>query len=127
MIIDPEPRGALTLERGMGMCRGHDPLFSGRLSLPSLPIYPQCVALVTPSSILRKSLDFQPCFGQNSSSLDPNFSKFSFSRPPFFKKNPLPRPYILNPPWHTSTKKKKLSAPPPKTGLQGSIAERDVL
>ena len=54
-------------------------------------------------------LDFQPCFGQNSSSLDP---KFSFPRPPFFKENPLPRPYILTPAWHTSTQK-KLSAPPP--------------
>ena len=63
-------------------------------------------------SIFRKFLHFQPCFGQNSSSLDPNFSKFSFLRPLFFKENPLPRPYILKPAWHTSTKK-KLSAPPP--------------
>ena len=30
--------GALTLERGMGMCRGHDPLFSEQSPLPSLPI-----------------------------------------------------------------------------------------
>ena len=51
-------------------------------------------------------LHFQPCFGQNSSPLDPNFSKFSFTRPPFFKENPLPRPYILKPARHTSTKKK---------------------
>ena len=65
-----------------------------------------------PFSIFRKFLDFQPCFSQNSSSLNPNFSKFSFPRPPFFKENPLPRPYILKPAWHTSTKK-KLSAPPP--------------
>ena len=40
--------GALTLERGMGMCCGHDPLFSGQSPLPSLPIYRQCAALVTP-------------------------------------------------------------------------------
>ena len=64
-------------------------------------------------SIFRKFLHFQPCFGQNSSSRDPNFSKFSFLRPLFFKENPLPRPYILKPAWHTSTKK-KLSAPPPR-------------
>ena len=63
-------------------------------------------------SILRKFLHFQPCFGQNSSSLDPNFSKFLFPRPPFFQENLLPRPYILKPVWHTPTKK-KLSAPPP--------------
>ena len=42
------PGGALTLERGMGMCCGHDPLFSGQSPLPSLPIYRQCAALVTP-------------------------------------------------------------------------------
>ena len=62
-------------------------------------------------SIFRRFLHFQPCFGQNSSSLDPNFSKCLFLRPLFFKENPLPRPYILKPAWHTSTKK-KLSAPP---------------
>ena len=65
-------------------------------------------------SIFRKFVHFQPCFGQNFSSLDPNFSKFSFPRPPFFKETPFPRPYILKPAWHTSTKKKKLSAPPPR-------------
>ena len=64
-------------------------------------------------SIFKKVLHFQPCFGQNSSSLDPNFSKFLFSRPPFFQENPLPRPYIFKPAWHTPTKK-KLSAPPPR-------------
>ena len=64
-------------------------------------------------SIFRKFLHFQPCFGQNSSSLDPSFSKFSFSRPPFFQENPLPRPYIFKPAWHTPTKKKVECPPPP--------------
>ena len=40
---------ALTLESGMGMCRGHDPLFSGHSALLSLPIYHQCAAHVPPS------------------------------------------------------------------------------
>ena len=40
--------GALTLERGMGMCRGHDPLFPGQSPLPSQPIYPQWAARMTP-------------------------------------------------------------------------------
>ena len=71
-------------------------------------------------SIFRKFLHFQPCFGQNSSSLDQNFSKFSFPRPPFFKENPLPRPYILKPAWHTPTKK-KLSAPP--ANVQGLLSK----
>ena len=64
-------------------------------------------------SIFRKFLHFQPSFGQNSSSLDPNFSKFLFLRPLFFKENLLPRPYILKPAWHTSTKKKGWVPPPP--------------
>ena len=62
-------------------------------------------------SIFRHFLHFQPCFGQNFSSLDPNFSKFLFPRPHFLKENPLPRPYILKPAWHTPTKK-KVDCPP---------------
>ena len=69
-----------------------------------------------PFSIIRKFLNFQPYFGQNSNSLDPNFSKFSFPRPPFFKVNPFPRPYILKPAWHTP---KKLSAPSPRDWTTG--------
>ena len=42
----PRGRGALTLERGMWMCCGHDPPFSDQSPLPSLPIYHQCAALV---------------------------------------------------------------------------------
>ena len=68
------PGGVLTLERGMGMCRGHDPLFQGsrhslahKFTVNSPPLWP-------PFSIFRKFLDFQPFFGQNSSSPDPNFS-----------------------------------------------------
>ena len=108
-------RGALTLERGMGMCRGHDLLFSGQSPLLSLPIYLTVNAplLCSLFSIFRKFLHFQPCFSQNFSSLDPNFSKFSFPRPPFFKEKPLPRPYILKPAWHTSTTTKKVELPPP--------------
>ena len=41
-------------------------------------------------SIFRKFLHFQPCFGQNSSSLDPNFCKFPFPRPPFFSGKSTP-------------------------------------
>ena len=41
-------RGALTLESGMGMCRGHEPFFSGQLALVSLPIYRQCAAHLPP-------------------------------------------------------------------------------
>ena len=71
-------------------------------------------------SIFRKFVYFQPCFGQNSSSLDPNFSKCLFPRPPFCKENPLPRPYIFKPVWHMPTKK-KLSAPPPvQTAIFGN-------
>ena len=60
-----------------------------------------------PFSIFRKFVHFQPCFGQNSSSISPNFC----SQDPLFKENLLPRPYILKPSWHTSTKK-KVECPP---------------
>ena len=68
-------------------------------------------------SIFRKFLHFKPCFGQNSSSLDLNFSQFSFLRPPFFQENPLPRPYIFKPAWHTPTKKKSWVPPRAVTPL----------
>ena len=69
-------------------------------------------------SIFRKFLHFQPCFGQNASSLDQNFSTFSFPRPPFFKENLFPRPYILKPAWYTLTKN-KVDCPP---GVNPQIA-----
>ena len=95
----------LKMESGMGMCRGHDPFFQ---AIPAV----NAPLLWLPFSSFRKFLHFQPCFCQNSSSLDPNFSKFSFPEDaPFFKENPLPRPYILKPAWHTSTKK-KVECPP---------------
>ena len=102
--------GTLTLERGMGMCRGHDHLFSGRRSL-AYQFTVNAPLLWPLFSIFRKILDFQPCFGQSSSSLYPTFSKFSFPRPPIFKESSLPRPYILKPAWYTSTKK-KVECPP---------------
>ena len=76
--------------------------------------------LCTLFSIFRNFLHFQPCFDPNSSSLDPNFSKFSFSRPPFFQENPLPRPYIFKPAWHTPTKK-KVECPPGYRSLHSLV------
>ena len=58
------PGRALTLERGMGMCRGHDPLFSGQSPLPSQPIYHQCAALVTPVFKFKKFSGFSAMFWQ---------------------------------------------------------------
>ena len=95
--------------RGMGMCCGHDPLFSGHPALLSLPIYHHCAALMPPFSNFRKNFHFQPCFGQNFSCQDTNFCSLD---PSFIKENPLPRPYFWKPVWHTPTKK-KWSAPPP--------------
>ena len=112
-------RGALTLESGTGMCRGHGPLFSGQSALLSLPIYHQCAAHVSPIFNFRKNCIFKPCFGQNFSyqvqflqivapkalyisrkirSLDPTFRNPCGTHPP-------------------KKKKKKLSAPPPPRGL----------
>ena len=64
--------------------------------------------LYPPFSNLRKNFNFQPCFGQNFSSQDPNFRSQDLS---FFKENPLPRPYFWKPVWHTPTKK-KVECPP---------------
>ena len=84
------PGEALTLERGMGCAAVTTPFFqANRRSLAHQ--FTVNVPLLCPLfSIFRKFLHFQPCFGQNFSSLDPNFSKFSFPRPHFFKENLLP-------------------------------------
>ena len=66
--------------------------------------------LYPPFSNFRKIFNFQPCFGQNFSSQNPNFRSLD---PSFFKENPLPRPYFWKPVavWHTPTKK-KVECPP---------------
>ena len=105
--------GALTYWKGVWGCAAvMTPFFQASRRSLAYQFTVNAPLLWPPFPICRNFFDFQPCFGQNSSSLDPNFSKFSFPRPPVFKENPLPRPYILKPAWHTSTKK-KLSAPPP--------------
>ena len=52
-----------------------------------------------PFSSFRKFSHFQPCMF---------WPKFYLSRP---KENPLLRPYILKPPWHTSTRKSWVPSP----------------
>ena len=112
--------GALTLERGMGMCCGHDSLFSGQSPFLAHQFTLNAPLLCPLFSIFSKFLHFQPCFGQNSSSLDP---KFSFSRPPFFQEYLLPRPYIFKPAWHTPTKKKVECPPPGQPALLAVLPE----
>ena len=66
------------------MCRGHDPLFSGQSTLPSLPIYHQCAAhvpsgddtcssdklktlnweVVEYTNLLQQALNFDFCYRQ---------------------------------------------------------------
>ena len=88
--------GAFTLERGMGMCRGHDPLFSGLSPLPSLPIYRQCAALVTPVFNFKKLFEFSDIFWpkfslSRSTQIFPNFRS---QDPHFSRKIRSLRPYI---------------------------------
>ena len=45
--------GTIALKGGEGMCHGHDPLFLGQSTLPSLPIYHQCAAHVAPPPIFN--------------------------------------------------------------------------
>ena len=83
-----------------------------------------CAAVMTPFfQAIRRSLAYQftvnapllwlpfSCFGKFFAFSVMFWPKFYLSKPKFFKENPLPRPYILKPPWHTSTRK-KLSALP---------------
>ena len=118
------PGGALTLERGMGMCRGHDPLFLGQSPLPSPPIYPQFTVNVPLSyplfSIFRKFLHFQPCFGQNSSSLDLNFWKFRSQDPHFLRKIRSLDPTFWNP---RGTRPPKKSWMPPGGPISQKLRE----
>ena len=65
--------GTLPMEGGTEMCRGHDPLFPGQSTLPSLPIYHQCAAHVPPFQLSR-------C----------KFSKFSLPRLLIFQGKPAP-------------------------------------
>ena len=64
-------------------------------------------------SIFRKFLHFQPCFGQNSSSLDQIFSTFSFPRPHFLRKIRSLDPTFWNP-RGTHPPKKSWVPPPPR-------------
>ena len=63
--------GALALESGTGMCRGHDPFFQA--SRPSLNLPSMRRPCAHHHLNFKKSLHFQPCFGQNFSSQDANF------------------------------------------------------
>ena len=103
------PRGGGTdQERGMGMCRGHDPLFSGQSALPSLPIYHQCAPYF---QLLEKkcifSLVFQPKFQLSRGKI----SEFSLPRPLIFQRKPAPLTLLLET-RVAQTHQKKLSAPP---------------
>ena len=114
LFVQDSLLGGLTLERGMGMCRSHDPLFSGQSPLPSLPIYRQMHCSCDPrfqflenvwifSHVLAKILAL---------SLDPNFSKFSLPKTPIFSR----KIRSLDPTFwnlHGTLHQKKLSAPPP--------------
>ena len=91
------------------MCRGHDPqVFQASQRSLAYPFTIIAPLLYPPFSNFRKIFNFQPCFGQNFSSQDPNFRSLD---PSFFKENPLPRPYFWKPVWHTPTKKKSWVPP----------------
>ena len=70
-------------EGGMGMCRGHDPLFSGQSALPSLPISHQCAVHMPPFSNFRKKKSV--LFGGKFSALQRQISKFLLPRPLIFQ------------------------------------------
>ena len=74
-------------------------------------------------SIFRNFLHFQPCFGQNSSSLPQFFQNFRSQDPHFFRKIRSLDPTFLNPRGthpqkKKKKKKKKLSAPPERIATE---------
>ena len=54
---------------GMGMCRGHDPLFSGQSALPSLPISLQYAVHVPPHFQILEIFAFSTLFLAETSAL----------------------------------------------------------
>ena len=98
---------ALELEGGRGMWRGHDPLFQISWRALTYQFSINLLLMCPPIFNFRHILVFQPCFGQNFSSQDPNFPHFRSQDPSFFKEDPLPRPYFEKLGRHTPTEKKK--------------------
>ena len=87
----------LTLESSTGMCRCHDPLFSGQSALLSLPILEN----VAFSNLVLAKISA------------PKMQVLLPKTPHFFKENLLPRPYFWKPVWHTH--QKKVECPKPYT------------
>ena len=105
--------GVLTLKGDKGMCRRHDPLFSGQSALPSLPICHKCIALVPPICNFRKT-----CFWPKFQLKTQNFRIFAPKTPHFFQGKPAPKTLLLETPEaHIHKKKKKVECPPPTWGL----------
>ena len=71
-----KPGGGTHIGKGMGMCRGHDPFFQASRGSLAHQITVNVPLSCPLFSIFRKFVHFQPCFGQNASSLDQNFSTF---------------------------------------------------
>ena len=110
--IPPYLTGGHSYWKGLWGCIAvMTPFFQASCRSIASPIYPNAPLLWPPFLIFRKNFANQPCFGQNSSSLDPNFSKFSLPRPLFFKENPLPKLYILKPAWHCTHPPKMVECP----------------
>ena len=91
------PGGALPLKGGTGMCRGHEPLFSGQLTL-----------MCPPFSTFGKKIKL---FGQNVGPQDAKFVNFLSQDPSFFKKTRSLNPTLETRAAHTH--REKLNAPSP--------------
>ena len=77
--------GALTYERGLGVLRSWPPGFFQAIRRSLAYQFTVNVPLLClPFSCFRNFSHFQPCFGQNSISLDPNFSRKIRSLNPTF-------------------------------------------
>ena len=115
--------GALTKKGGMGMCRGHDPLFF-QVSRHSLAYQFTINAPLTPICNFRKMHIcgiFSLVFGQNFSFKTQTFRAFLNFRsqdPSLCKEIILPRPYFWKPAQHIPTQK---SWVPPSPGAERGV------
>ena len=112
---DYRPRGGHWPRKGVWGCAAvMTPFFSGQSALPSLPIYHQyAVHVPLIFNFFREKCIFSLILANISALKTQIFPNFCSQDPSFFRENPLLWPYFWKPVWHTPTKKKKLSAPPP--------------
>ena len=113
--ISPRGGGALPLEGGIGLCHGHDLLFSGHSALPSQPNFHQCSAHMPRIFNSQKNFAFSALFLTKISALKmQNFHIFLLPTPHNFQGKPTPKTLLFGTLCSIYLPTKNLSSPPPR-------------